>query len=117
MNWNDTVASSCRYGSNAGTIWGDWDVIWEESHSDYQGEAKFLAKKNNTYVFYEWTYGSCGGCDDWEYRNLTDVQIEAEMKRDAIEFDGLNSKEHLANWCRMLEEVKGEIPPFTKCLR
>jgi hypothetical protein len=112
MRWQDTVASRCRYGENAGRIWGDWEIIWEESMDDYQGYAKFLAKKDKKYCFYEWSYGSCSGCDAWEDRGLNDAQIEDEMREEAMWFDDeFRSKEHLANWCRMMEETSRNYNP------
>src|ERR1700739_419908 len=60
--WSETIASQCRYGDVAESIWGDWDIIWEDSEADYQGHASILARKNNRYSFYEWYYGSCSGC-------------------------------------------------------
>lgn len=82
MKWNDTTASSCRYGSNAEVIFGNADIIWESSEAGYQGHANILAHMpDGTFVHYEWTYGSCSGCDSWERAEMNDEQIEAEMRR------------------------------------
>jgi len=94
MNWNDTVAASCRYGDIARKIWGDWNIVWENSESDYQGHASFLAEKDGQYCFYEWSYGSCSGCDNWEAANFSDEQVEADMKDGAL---WLNSEKELRN--------------------
>jgi hypothetical protein len=83
MKWDKTVASSCRYGEVAGRIWGDWDVLWEDSEADWQGHASFLATKDGKYAVYEWWYGSCGGCDGWEADGADDDRVEKEMRRDA----------------------------------
>jgi hypothetical protein len=81
MRWEATVASSCRYGDVAGRIFRDAEIIWENSESDYQGFANVLAHMpDGTFAHYEWTYGSCSGCDEWEARDLTDEQVEAEMR-------------------------------------
>jgi len=79
MKWCKTIANSCRYGDVASEIWGDWDIIWEDSENDYQGHASFIAEKNGKYCFYEWSYGSCSGCDTWEAAGLTDKQVEQEV--------------------------------------
>jgi len=100
MKWTETVASTCRYGDNAGNVWGDWEILWEDSESDYQGHASFLAKKGNKYCFYEWWYGSCSGCDTWESADLDDKAIEKEMNDTALWFD---SKEELEKWLDMLD--------------
>lgn len=54
MKWNKTRASQCRYGRVAKKIWGDWEIVWEDSEANYQGHATILAKKKNRYSFYEW---------------------------------------------------------------
>lgn len=100
MKWENTVASTCRYGSVAGQIWGEWEILWEDSESDYQGHASILAKKGNRYAFYEWWYGSCSGCDGWEADGKSDADIEKEMRDTAIWFD---SKKQLKTWLDRLD--------------
>jgi hypothetical protein len=104
MKWENTIASDCRYGEIAANIWGDWDIVWENSDADYQGHATILAEKDGAYCFYEWWYGSCSGCDDWEARDLTDAEIEAEMRERAA---WLADRKALEKWLTMLE---GPIP-------
>jgi hypothetical protein len=99
-HWNETIASGCRYGKIAGRIWGDWEIIWEDSEADYQGHASILARKDGKYSFYEWWYGSCSGCDGWEAQNASDADIEKEMRETAIWFDNLDE---LRKWAEMLE--------------
>jgi len=103
MRWEDTEAAECRYGDIAGEIWGDWEIIWENSEADYQGSASFIAYKDGTYVYYEWDYGSCSGCDTWEAANYTDEQIEKEMRRDAVEY---HSMRDLVSWVRSAEKFQ-----------
>jgi hypothetical protein len=100
------VASTCRYGSIAEEIWGDWNLLWEDSEADYQGHASFLVKKGNKYVFYEWHYGSCSGCDGWEAADATNEEIAAEMQERAAVF---NSKKELKGWLEMLEGRNPEV--------
>lgn len=81
MKWEETVASQCRYGGIAERLFGQAEIIWECSENDYQGHANILAHMpDGQFAHYEWTYGSCSGCDDWENRCLTHDQIEAEMR-------------------------------------
>jgi len=81
MKYSETVANRCRYGEVAEKIFGDCEIIWEHSMDDYQGFANVLAaKQDGSFIHYEWTYGSCSGCDEWEDRGLTDQQIENEMR-------------------------------------
>lgn len=100
MKWDKTIASQCRYGDIAEKVFGKWDIIWEDSEADYQGHATILGKKGRKYVFYEWWYGSCSGCDGWEADGKDDKAIEKEMKDTAMWFDG---KKELKDWLDMLE--------------
>lgn len=99
MKWNETVASTCRYGDVAERIWKDWDVLWEDSEADYQGHASILAKRGNRYSFYEWWYGSCSGCDGWEADGKDDDAVEKEMRGTAMWF---KNKKELKTWLEML---------------
>lgn len=90
MKWDETIASRCRYGDIAGLIWGDAEIIWEYSECDYQGSANILAKMpDGRFAHYEWTYGSCSGCDEWESRGLSDEEIKNEMERTTNWFDDI----------------------------
>lgn len=89
MKWADTVASSARYGDVAGRIFGDAEIIWEASTNDYQGSCDVLALlPTGEFVHYEWTYGSCSGCDTWEhqYGYGADDDIEREMRKEMVTF-------------------------------
>ena len=88
MKWNETEASKCRYGEVAGNIWGDSDVIWEDSEANYQGHATILAvTPDGKWWFYEWFYGSCSGCDTWEAADMSNEAIEKEMRDQSAIFD------------------------------
>ncbi len=92
MNWNETVAHNCRYGNVATRIFGELEIIWEHSEDDYQGFANVLAfnKQDNTFIHYDWTYGSCSGCDEWKDRELTEDQIEQEMRSNLLVLHGIS---------------------------
>ena len=82
MKYQDTIAATCRYGDCLGEILKDADIVWEDSLADYQGSVDILASMpDGTFVHYEYSYGSCSGCDDWEARSLSDSQIVEEMRR------------------------------------
>jgi len=100
MDFTSTIAYSCRYGDNALNVFGKYDVLWENSESDYQGHAHFFGKKDGAYVAYEWSYGSCSGCDGWEADGSTDEQIEKEMHDSAVWLDNV---EQLRTWYEMLQ--------------
>ncbi len=85
MKYSETVAYKCRYGNVAERLFGMADIIWDDSVDGWQGSAAVLAyMPDGTFAHYEWNYGSCSGCDDWEYRNLSDDKIEQEMRRDTV---------------------------------
>jgi len=100
MAWKDTIASKCRYGGIAGQVWGDWNILWEDSEANYQGHASFLAEKNGKYCFYEWWYGSCSGCDTWESKDYGDGAVQNEMRKTAL---WLDDEQQLMKWLNMLE--------------
>ena len=73
---------------------GGTDVLRLDYESDYQGYVDIDVRLLDGRVFsYQYSYGSCSGCDDWEARDLTDDQVEAEMLRDATIFDGIEPYE------------------------
>ena len=107
MRWDETVASRCRYGDEAGAIFGDAEILWECSTDDYQGSANLLARMpDGRFVHYEWTYGSCSGCDEWEARRLEGEAISEEMRQSANWFD---SAETLKRYLR-LDDPDAQVP-------
>lgn len=86
-----TVAASCRYGDEACDVFVDALIIFEKSEADYQGFANiFGLLPNGKYFHYEWSYGSCSGCDEWEARNLSYEEIKQEMRNGANFFDSID---------------------------
>ena len=84
MKYSETIASKCRYGDVAERIFGEALILWEHSEDDYSGNANLFAKMpDGQFCHYEWTYGSCSGCDEWEERKLSDDAVEAEMRKSA----------------------------------
>ena len=103
MKLKDSIAAKCRYGEEALRAFGEnSDLIWECSEDDYQGSANILVKTRDfnreVFIHYEWTYGSCSGCDEWESRDLTDFEIIQEMIRDCNQF---NSREELERYLNL----------------
>jgi hypothetical protein len=94
MRWSDTVASGCRYGDCAEMVFGDGEVIWEDSYADYQGSAEVLvAMPDGRIGHYEWSYGSCSGCDSWEAGGDTDDMIAHEMDNETAWFTDYDAVE------------------------
>lgn len=94
IQWDESIASQCRYGEIAGRIFDGAEVIFEHSENDYQGYANVFAQlRDGRFCHYEWSYGSCGGCDEWESQELTDDEIESEMRSGAVFFDDIATVE------------------------
>jgi hypothetical protein len=84
MKWSETIAATCRYSDCLEKIVGDKTIIHERSYSDYQGSVCILADTDDEiYLFYEYSYGSCSGCDTWEYAGYSDSKIVEEMRKDS----------------------------------
>lgn len=114
MKLKNSIAAKCRYGEEALRVFGEEsELIWECSEEDYQGNANILVRIDDLgrelFIHYEWTYGSCSGCDEWEGRDLTDFEIRQEMMRDCNVFD---SREKLEKYLG-LEDAQAEIPRST----
>jgi hypothetical protein len=110
MKWYETTASNCRYGDVAECVFGDAEIIWEHSEDSFQGSANILAYFPDTgkFAHYEWTYGSCCVCDEWEARRLSDDEIEQEMRDSAVWFDDV---ETLKRYLRLEGEfVDAKVP-------
>ena len=106
MKWTDTVASNCRYGSIAERLFKDAEIIWEDSDDDYQGYATVLAQMaDGRFCLYDWTYGSCSGCDEWEDRGLSDDEIEIEMCRAAAFFSTVEQVQRYFHLDPYVEDV------------
>jgi len=95
MKWEETEASHCRYSECAEKIFGDANIIWEDSYGGYQGEVNCIGiKPDGTVIMYSYAYGSCSSCDDWECRSLSQEEIVKEKERDMITFT-INEREAL----------------------
>ena len=114
MEWSNTTAASCRYGDIAENIFGDAEIIWENSECDYQGWANVLAAMpDGTFIHYEWSYGSCSGCDEWEARDLSDDEVEAEMRRGMAV---LKDRETLRKYLHLTEGFEDAKVPTSNSL-
>lgn len=91
--------NSCRYSENIPGKYRDYILVADKSDGGgYSGEANFLAvsQDGNDFVLISYPYGSCTGCDDWEARDLSDVEIEQEIEKCTLhltleEFKGYKS--------------------------
>lgn len=86
MRLSESVAATARYGGDAEAVFGaDAEVIWEASSADYQGSCNVLLRlPDGRFAHYEWTYGSCSGCDEWE---ASGADVQEIMRDTAVYFD------------------------------
>lgn len=87
--YHETVASGARYGRCAGVAFRDPLILWEKSEDDYQGSCELLGFNGAALFHYQWSYGSCSGCDSWEAEGLTDEQVALTMRGGAVYFDNI----------------------------
>ena len=99
---------------------------WEDSENYVQGYVKIIAElktfesgndfgydpdndnnynndNNKTYIHYEYSYGSCCGCDEWEARKLNSFEIEREMYNGMVFMD----KEALLKYVENMTSTNG----------
>lgn len=70
---------------------GGVTVLRLNYESDYQGYVDIDVELKDGRVFtYEYSYGSCSGCDEWESRNLDDAQIKDVILKESTIFDSID---------------------------
>lgn len=102
MKFEETITSKCRYATLLLDVFNfidnDFDVLWENSKFEYQGHVKILIEtknKNVKWIYYEYSYGSCIGCDTWQSAGMTYNEIKSEMKRNLSKFKEKNKSAFL----------------------
>lgn len=79
--------SDAKYGDRAISAFRGAHILWTAIDGDYQGTAALIgALPDGRLFFYEWSWGSCSACDDWLARDLSDADIESEMRKQAAYF-------------------------------
>lgn len=81
MKYADSEAARCRYGYILLEDYGNWEIIWEKSEHDYSGSASgaALSPDGMQVLIFEWSYGSCSGCDTWEAQDTPESIIIQQM--------------------------------------
>ena len=92
MEYNSAMdmVEKCRYGDllrKAIDSMGPVSVRFLGLENGYQGFVDIDVECNGgdedpVVVSYIYWYGSCSGCDEWEYRRLSDQEIVQAMVRD-----------------------------------
>lgn len=94
MKFKDLKIADCRWSEFADANWGDWNFIWEDGEPDYQGSARLLATKDGRFVYSEWSWGSCSGCDPWE--DMKEDEAKAEFDQSAVYFEDVHELKKFA---------------------
>lgn len=80
-------------------------VLRESFEDEYQGFVDVDILLEYDIIFsYNYSYGSCSTCDEWEKRDLSDSEIKDIMKSEATFFDGMTQ---YIEWRRRVEEKNG----------
>lgn len=83
----------CRYCDILGDVLTKLDsveILYKDFDSGHSGYVDIDVLLKDGRVFsYNYLYGSCSGCDEWECRNLPRDDIEKIMKQEATFFDSL----------------------------
>lgn len=101
------ACADARWSELVARLIGDWHVLWEEVEGDYQGSAQVLAHSGGRFCFVGWEWGSCSYCDPYE--DMTEDAALAEIRRDSMFFDDVES---LRRWIAMLRETSDTKAPL-----
>jgi hypothetical protein len=103
----DNEWSKCRYGGNLLNVLcrkNTKEILRIKYENDYQGFVNIDALLDDGRVFsYNYSYGSCSGCDEWEDRELKDAAIEEIMSNEATYFDDIDQYN---KWLLKLRKIK-----------
>ncbi len=110
MKFSDSVSAKCRWSEYTEELFGDWDIIWEESEADYQGKVNLLAHKEGKFAYFSYEYGSCGGCDPWE--DMPEEKIRAYFAKMIEHFEDVQALQKFADkvhYGKSFEQAVAEI--------
>ena len=101
MKLKDAGIDSCRYSEELLQLFGHGEVLSLSFDDDgYQGFVNillFVGGYPDVYVDYEYFYGSCSVCDEWEARELNTFEIMQEMLKHAAIMTRDVAKKYFAN--------------------
>ena len=100
---------SCRYGDillNLLKHLNTKEILNLSYENDYQGYVDIDALlEDGRILSYKYYYGSCAGCDEWEALNISNIEIEEVMMKEATFFDNIDQYN---KWLKMKQEQKGK---------
>lgn len=108
MKWSDSIGSGCRWAEYAEPFYEGYDIIYDNSQNNYQGDFEMIGLRINhsdirpKYIYLHYDYGSCSGCD--AYENMTDLEVKKEMNDLLMEFE---DDLEFNTWIEMLRTTNG----------
>ena len=115
MDFRKTDCFKIRYGPIADVILEGGNVLWSYCQPGVPGTARVFAQlPNGKYVYLTWTYGISPDMPDlWFKRGLSDIEIELEMRQQALHYQ---SKQQARNF--LLETIDPtQLSQFDKLFR
>jgi len=107
----EEIVEDCRYCHQLGEALRQVHAVrllFLNYVSDYQGNVDISALLSDGRVFsYEYSYGSCSGCDSWEAEEASYEDVVAEMIKSATYFD---SEESWKGWMSTRTSWRTEEP-------
>jgi hypothetical protein len=89
------ICEHARYSDNLAQVIENLkgtEVLRLEYEADYQGFVDIDVLLMDGSVFsYNYSYGSCSFCDEWENEELTDSEIESQMLRESTIFSDITA--------------------------
>lgn len=102
VDYKETIAYRCRWSEYVEEIIGNNSIIWEDSSDDYQGHARVLSYKDNQFIYIEWYYGSCSGCDEYEGMGEDDIRKAFKENLTMV----FKEPQFFINWMKALQNTK-----------
>lgn len=85
-----------RWADEMKEVQPDGEIVYSRGEADYQGSVMFVAKLDDgRWLYCEWTYGSCSGCDGWE--DMEETKRNEEMKGCASVMAAEEMKKYVAD--------------------
>lgn len=99
LTFSESKCAEARWSEVFMPFLGDWLVVGELAHIDYQGDAEALLTKGEKFAYVEWSYGSCESCDSW--MDLSEEEVSQAAHKQIMFF---SSSSALQKWREMLVE-------------
>lgn len=87
--WHEEVAAALP----------DGEVVFSTGTADYQGSVAIVARLDDgRWLHYDWSYGSCSGCDAWEGTMYDDADGPAKVAEEIRKGAAIMDRDHFADY-------------------